>query len=1544
MRKKLTLSLLKFIHAAIKHRMNKTKKLTQNFEAGFYQSFHNLFAGKIAILFFVFLCFNSNAQINLLQDYQNNTSANIGTFQGVQFREAGFSGLYPIPNTNGKEFWAVSDRGVNIDAANANLVACRPTYDKIYSFPNYAPKIHRIRLQGDSIQILQTITMKRPNGTTATGLINPTGLGSTALEVASTDTVLDCANFNLKTVAKDTFGIDAEGIVVDAEGNFWLCEEGGPTIWKLNAAGIVVKRFTPYANLPGMQAVDVQIDTVFKYRKNNRGFEGIAITPNGKIYAMIQSPILYPTKSVGESTRIHRILEIDPTNNSTKMFAYLNDGIIGASGPDQIRLRDWKIGDMAAINNTTFLVLEAALRGVTDIKRVYKIDISAATNVTSGLYGGLTLEALVDSTGLANKSIVPVSKILFMDLLANGWSPTLEKPEGLAILNDSTIAIGNDNDYGQVSPAENGVPTATNIKSHVYVYGLQGTNKLSGYTAPLYAITNAFTGPSSTQSPYVLPVASGVTTTSLLTVTDQVGSYNMVGIPDGLGAYDNNNGTFTLLMNHEITATAGVVRAHGSKGSFVSKWVINKSDLSVASGSDLIQNIYTWNTSTNNFVLGTIAISRLCSGDLPKSSAFYNGATGLGSQERIYMNGEETGAEGRAFGHIASGPNSGTSYQLPWLGRFSWENAVASPYMSDKTIVAGLDDGTGGQVYFYIGTKTASGTEIDKAGLNNGKPFGVKIPGFPIERVNSTTINNPPPAGTHFDLVDMGYVQNSTGAALEAASLAAGVTSFSRPEDGLWDPSNPSDFYFLTTDQYDQVSDGVGTQVGRTRVWKLSFTDINNPEMGGTVEAVLDGTEGLNMLDNATIDNYGHLLLQEDVGNQQHNGKIWQYTVATDSLKLIAKHDVARFGDIGIPQTAPFSQDEESSGIIDLEEILGPGNFMIVDQAHYNTGIPAYAVEGGQLLALYNPDTYTSSAEIALTGNNILIEDGDTLPMFADNTFFGAINTGSMLTKNFKIINDGFVDLAVNGINFTGTNAADFTLLNAPAFPVNIATGSFITITVKLTPSVLGTTTAQLHIMNSDANESDYDVTLSGTGVCPVFASSISAGGPLTFCNGGSVNLTASNATSYLWSNGATTQSIVASTSGSYYVIVSNTLGCTSQSPSTIVTITNTITITPAVIAVSCNGGSNGVVALTVAGGTAPYTYLWSNSNTSATISSLTAGTYTVIVTDSLGCTSSLAVLVAQPAVLATNFDGTQPASCGTSIGLGVANPSGGTSPYSYLWSNGVTTKTNPALSPGTYTVTVTDSRGCTVSKDTTLADTKIYSATVNIVRPSCNGASDGSACVTGIVGGVGPFTYSWNTVPIQTTACATGLVKGSYFVKITSAEGCNYISYITVTQPYVLIAAVNVVGKRATTLAQGGTKAYSYLWSNGKTTKVAYNLPNGLYTVTVTDIKGCTTTATAVISVGVKESAFVQATENALNVFPNPTANEVSFSFASENDDTYNLTIIDVTGKEIYNENFATTQGMNEYRFDFAPYARGIYAIRISNKLNTMTSRVIVK
>lgn len=1044
----------------------------------------------------------SKAQVSLLQDYVNTNSAPIGTFQGINYKEGGFSALYPIAGTNGKEFWTCSDRGVNIDAANANPAECHPTYDKIYAFPSYAPKIHRIRLNGNQVEILQTITMKRPNGTTASGIINPTGFGSTELEVASTDTVQVCTNFNSKIAPKDVFGIDSEGLVVDKDGNFWICEEGGPTIWKLNKNGVVVKRFTPYANLAGAEAIDVQIDEVFKYRKNNRGFEGIAITPNGKIYAIIQSPLLYPDKPTGEGTRIHRILEIDPVTNTTRMFAYLNDGIIGSSGSNQIRLRDWKIGDMAAINDHEFLVLEAALRGTTDIKRMYKIDITNATPVTAGLYANnKTLEGLVDANGLAANGITPVSKTLFMDLLATGWPASLEKAEGLAIIDQNTIAIANDNDYGQISPEENGIAMPNGILSHVMTFNLSGSNQLSNLVVASPTLAQGQTGPSTTTTPYVLPTIPEAQFTSVLTAGDVVNGYKMVGIPDGAGAFDNGDNTFTLLVNHELPSNSGAVRAHGSIGAFVSKWIINKADLSVVNGSDLMQNVKLWNGSgytTYNAAnpSSQAAFNRFCSADLPKPGAFFNAANGIGSPERIYLNGEEGGTEGRVMAHIITGAEAGTSYELPFLGKAAWENAVANPHANDKTIVGQMDDGTGGQVYFYIGNKSNSGNDIEKAGLTNGKLYGVTVSGLATE-----TSNGVPAENTPFTLTDLGQVQNLNGVELNSLSISSGVTTFLRPEDGTWDPTNAGDFYFQTTNAFSAPS----------RLWRLHFTDMNNPELGGTITAVLDGTEGQKMLDNLTMDHYGHLIMQEDVGNNVHLGKVWQYTVATDALVQVGEHDSSRFL-LGAPNY--LTQDEESSGIIDVQDILGQGMFLLVDQAHYS--IAGEVFEGGQILAYFNPDTYNAAPNaFEVIGTGTYCYNGDGLAVGLTDSEVGV--TYQLLANGNAV-----------GIPIAGTgNAISFGNQTAGTYTV-VANNALNGTNATMNGSA---TIVENTMISVDAGNNQQVYVGLQAYSCATLTATVTGG---------------TSAYTYLWSNGQTTQSITVcpTATTTYSVTVTDALGC----------------------------------------------------------------------------------------------------------------------------------------------------------------------------------------------------------------------------------------------------------------------------------------------------------------------------------------------------------------------------------------------------------------
>lgn len=449
----------------------------------------------------------------------------------------------------------------------------------------------------------------------------------------------------------------------------------------------------------------------------------------------------------------------------------------------------------------------------------------------------------------------------------------------------------------------------------------------------------AETGPSSSQAPYIVPLVPGVEVRSILTVGDWVNRkpdgapYRLVGIPDGIGAFDNGDGTFTVLINHELPANRGALRAHGAAGAFVSRWVIRKSDLAVLYGEDLIRQVVLWDAKAAAWKPPArgIAFSRFCSADLPAPTAFYDPATGLGYQGRLFMNGEEAGPEGRAFAHTLDG----ISYELPWLGKMSFENVVAHPAAGNRTVVVGLDDSSGGQVYVYVGEKRATGNPVEKAGLVGGVLYGVKIEGVTEE---TDGLKLKPEA--RFALHPFSDVATWTGARLESESRQAGITAFQRPEDGAWDPNRPNDFYFVTTAGFNHKS----------RLWRLRFDDLRRPELGGTVELLLAGDEGPKMMDNLTVTT-GQVLIQEDPGKNPHLATIWSYDIATGALTTIARHDPARFRD---EAPAFLTQDEESSGIVDASDILGDGWVLLDVQAHYDHADPEL-IEGGQLLAVRVP-------------------------------------------------------------------------------------------------------------------------------------------------------------------------------------------------------------------------------------------------------------------------------------------------------------------------------------------------------------------------------------------------------------------------------------------------------------------------------------------------------------------------------------------------------------------------------------------------------------
>jgi hypothetical protein len=470
--------------------------------------------------------------------------------------------------------------------------------------------------------------------------------------------------------------------------------------------------------------------------------------------------------------------------------------------------------------------------------------------------------------------------------------------------------------------------------------------------------------PVTTTDEYLLPSIPGVQTVAILTVGDSVGGYRMVGIPDGLGAYNSDGHHFTLLMNHELVATVGIPRGHGSKGAFVSRWTIDRRTLEVVKGEDFTQSaqdVFLWDPAAQQYMPGTTVWERHCSADLPRPGAFFY--RGKGTTERLYMNGEEV-SQGRAWARIATGSHAGEAWQLPRLGRMAYENAVASPHPQLKTVVMLTDDGAlstaptasdfPSEVYVYVGTKTNRGNPVERAGLTNGSFYGLKVSvaDQPVAEESNEfglgTATSGFVGSGRFSLHNFGDVSSMDALAIETASIAAGVTRFQRPEDGAWDPRNRNrdDFYFVTT----------ASLTLNCRLWRLRFDDVEDPEQGGTIEILLKGNEGHGMLDNVTIDRRGRIVMDEDPGNAARVSKVWVYQIATGEFFEVAHHNPAFFDPANTGTPAFITQDEETSGIIDAAHILGPGWFLLDVQAH-KTSTDSELVEGGQLLALFiDPD------------------------------------------------------------------------------------------------------------------------------------------------------------------------------------------------------------------------------------------------------------------------------------------------------------------------------------------------------------------------------------------------------------------------------------------------------------------------------------------------------------------------------------------------------------------------------------------------------------
>ena len=375
------------------------------------------------------------------------------------------------------------------------------------------------------------------------------------------------------------------------------------------------------------------------------------------------------------------------------------------------------------------------------------------------------------------------------------------------------------------------------------------------------------------------------------------------------------------------------------------------------------------------------------------------------------------------------------------------------------------------------------------------------------------------------------------------------------------------------------------------------------------------------------------------------------------------------------------------------------------------------------------------------------------------------------------------------------------------------------------------------------------------------------------------VSATASNGVApytYLWSTGTSGNTIIVN-AGTYSLTITDSKGCV-EIVSGIIAVDDCnlncdLNVTVEANDVSCLA-NDGAASVAVSNGVAPYTYQWSNGNTTASVSGLSIGEYAVTITDAAGC---------KKIVSGIEIENSCTPKCDLNVIANITNIScnggkakilltitGSVGPYAISWNTGSTSPLLTNLNAGVYNVTVTDSKGCSVMVSTTITEPTAINLSTSVVDVKCFGSNTGSINLT-VSGGNGPFVYNWSgsTPDVEDP---TGLTAGTYSVTVTDANGCTKTATATVTEPPAILLTSTVVNVKCNggnlgsidLTVSGGAAPYSYNWS-GLTPDVEdpTGLTAGTYSVTVTDANGCTKIA----SVSIIEQANFTLDVSKINV-----------------------------------------------------------------------------
>jgi len=486
------------------------------------------------------------------------------------------------------------------------------------------------------------------------------------------------------------------------------------------------------------------------------------------------------------------------------------------------------------------------------------------------------------------------------------------------------------------------------------------------------------------------------------------------------------------------------------------------------------------------------------------------------------------------------------------------------------------------------------------------------------------------------------------------------------------------------------------------------------------------------------------------------------------------------------------------------------------------------------------------------------------------------------------------------------TQPSSALVVNVNSGPVSCAGGNNGSATANVSGGIMpyafswSTTPPQTTQTATNLTAGTYTITVKDSSKCiswttvtitqpaPINAKVVTTNASCSTANG-SAKVTASGGTgplSYSWNSSppsltATDSGLVA---GIYMVTIADSVGCT-KNVTAVINNTGGPQTTISGTEVSCNGGMNGTASVKVTGGTPPYQYSWSPSGGTAGIASnLVAGTYTVKVTDTTGCSSSATIIITQPTAITDKITHTNVTCYKATTGTAHVTATGGTPAYSYSWST-MPAQTSPnviGLAAGIYTISITDADGCIAIDSVKI--TQPDSALQLIVSSSnitCHGGKNGVAHGTAL-GGVPPYHFVWSTVPPQTSSTATGLGGGIYTLTLTDTSGCTQTQTVTITDPAAITASINTTNAgcglsngSATVTANGGTGGYTYSWDSNPTqnTAMASNLSAGIYSVFVKDANGCTSSAICSINNTGGPTTFINGTNVSCNGGSNGTA-----------------------------------------------------------------------